>query len=107
MKFLCSAQQLAGSNRLAFLKRLESTGEGEKGACRAGESMAYLGKSERPVWSRSFLKMNCGRNGCNDMLRSSCGREMDGKGLEDIKEKSNRLGRSEWNQWRDFLEQKL
>ena len=50
-------------------------------SCMAGESMVYLGNSERPVWSKGFLKMNCGRNVWKDMLRSNHERD---DGLEGV-----------------------
>lgn len=48
---------------------------------RAGERMAYLGNSERPVWSTGFLRMSCGRNVFKDTLRSNYDRD---NGLEGV-----------------------
>ena len=74
--------------------------------------MACLGNSEKLVWGKSLLQTV--QDGWKDMLRSHYGRE-DGMDLEDMRkkwsekwnEKWKRLSKSEWDQGRDFLEQKL
>lgn len=62
-------------------------GEGRVPGWRARESMAYLGNSEKPVWRRGSLKMDCGGNDWKDMLRSNYGRDNEWEWIGEYKEK--------------------
>ena len=78
------------------------------GECQAVglESMAYLGNNERLVWGKPLFQIveeMVGKIRWGKIMEEI----MDGMGLEDIMKGWKRLSKSEWDQRRGFLEQKV
>lgn len=92
-------------NRLTFLKKLgKEARKREKSKCPTvgWKEHGIFGEQGDAKLQLGFLKMNCGRNGWKSIWDQIMEEIMDGKGLD-----WKRLRGSEWDQRRDFLEQKL